>query len=199
MKTLYLSGKITPTGYGAMPSTSNGPRQSLAHDHCVGTDARPDDAPSLRGVETPRWVSDVGGGHQQQPIVVEAVGEDAEQPSADTASPGPGNHAEADDLEVAAKPCLGDPVREHLAGMVGPPLARLSGIAVGEANECIAVVGARQPEAAANSMLVPHRVPPRCECGVVTEIDWYVGQIEAPSAAVADSSTRNRATSMTGL
>ena len=94
---------------------------------------------------------------------------DVHQTSADTATPVSTKHADADQLEVSPQPSLGGVRLQHLERVVGPPLAMLTRVAVGEADQRVGVVGASEAKAAPTPVPVPNSTAPGLVVGVVTE------------------------------
>src|SRR5690348_12429016 len=93
----------------------------------------------------------------------------AHEPSADAFTAGGRFHPDADQLEVSSQPFLGKLGVEHLERVVGPPLAELTRVAVGEADEDACVVRASESKAGTGAVLVPDSPAPGLVVGVVTE------------------------------
>lgn len=79
---------------------------------------------------------------------------DVHQTSADTSTPGSVEHADADQFEVSSQPRVGDVRCQHLDRAIRPPLAMLTRVAVGEADQHFSVVRAGEAKAGSDAVLV---------------------------------------------
>lgn len=89
--------------------------------------------------------------------------------STDSPTPGSVENPDADQLEVPSEPGLGDLAIQHLLRVIGPPLAMLSRVAVGEADKHCTVVRAGKTKAIPDAVLVPDGGAPCRAIRVVAE------------------------------
>ncbi len=95
--------------------------------------------------------------------------EDVHESSTNTPTPSSVEHPDTDQLEVSSQPGIGDLMLQHPERVVGPPLAVLTRVAVGEADEHVGVVRAGEAKSVPDAVLAPDGPVPRFVVGVIAE------------------------------